>query len=219
MKTPKQPISSRRHPRLVRLLTWLTGRKPDNTRKDWKQGDAVCLKRYPAAMWEYAPTGDYFSITIQVVAAPNAIHRGFQRLAFGVRYRLLPNPHNPRRESGESNSRKSMNTQSETTQKSVDVTHLVRPFRLLRKGPKAWQKLPHSMPFGRATLPKLCTITATDRFELTKFERLAMEDANGTAFMLTFLDLPNGPFAPPRYQAWKLAKSSKRRTNAEHKRG
>lgn len=77
--------------RLVRLLTWLTGRKPDNARKDWKQGDAVCLKRYPAAIWEYAPTGDYFSITIQVVAAPNVIHRILQRIAFGVRYRLLPN--------------------------------------------------------------------------------------------------------------------------------
>jgi hypothetical protein len=79
------------HPRLVRLLTWLTGRKPDNRREDYKQGGMVCLRKYPAAIWEYAPTGDFYSITVQVVAAPNALHRGLQCLAFGVRYRLLPN--------------------------------------------------------------------------------------------------------------------------------
>lgn len=71
------------------------------------------------------------------------------------------------------------------------------------------------MPFGRVTLPKLCTVDATDRFELAKFERLAMEDATGTPFMITFFDLPHGPYAPPRYQAWKLAGSSKCRTNAK----
>ena len=79
------------HPRLVRLLTWLTGRKLGNTREDYKQGGIVCLRQYPAVIWEYAPTGDFYSLTIQVVAAPNALHRGLQRLAFGVRYRLLPN--------------------------------------------------------------------------------------------------------------------------------
>jgi hypothetical protein len=87
----KQVTSSHREERLVRLLTWLTGRKPRNTRKDWKQGDAIFLKRYPAAIWEYAPTGDFFSLKIHVVASPNVIHRGLQRVAFGVRYRLLPN--------------------------------------------------------------------------------------------------------------------------------
>lgn len=85
----------------------------------------------------------------------------------------------------------------------------------MRKGRKAWEKLPHHMPFGRATLPKLCTVQAEERFELTSYERLAMEDANGTPFTLTFLDLPHGPYAPPRYQAWRLAGPSKCRTNAE----
>lgn len=90
-KLGKQQTSSHREERLVRLLTWLTGRKPRNTSKDWKKGDVIFLKRYPAAIWEYAPTGDFFSLNIHVVAAPNVIHRGLQRVAFGVRYRLLPN--------------------------------------------------------------------------------------------------------------------------------
>lgn len=83
------------HPRLVRLLTWLTGMSMGNTREDYKQGGMVFLRRYPAVIWEYAPTGDFYSLTIQVVAAPNALHRGIQRLAFGVRYRMLPNDQSP----------------------------------------------------------------------------------------------------------------------------
>ena len=85
------PTDTGRMQAMLRLFTWITGRKPGNTRKDWKQGDAICLKLYPAAIWEFAPTGDFYSLTITVFAAPNVLHRGLQRLAFGVRHRLLPN--------------------------------------------------------------------------------------------------------------------------------
>jgi hypothetical protein len=88
---PDGQLGSDCQERLVRLLTWLTGRKMSNTKKDYKQNEMVCLRKYPAAIWEYAPTGDFYSLTIKVVAAPNALHRGLQRLAFGVRYRPLPN--------------------------------------------------------------------------------------------------------------------------------
>ena len=96
-----------------------------------------------------------------------------------------------------------------------DTVTLTRPFRLLRKGAKSWEKLPHTMPFGRETLPKLCIVHATSQFELSSYERLAMEDAKGTPFMLTFLDLQNGPYSPPRYQAWRLA--SKRKTTRRNR--
>jgi len=37
--------------------------------------------------WDFAPTGDYQTLTIKVKKAPNLIHRVLQYLFFGFKYR------------------------------------------------------------------------------------------------------------------------------------
>ena len=45
--------------------------------------------RFPEPKWDYAPTGDFYSLTIKVYSAPNAFHRFMQTLLFGVKYRKI----------------------------------------------------------------------------------------------------------------------------------
>jgi len=72
---------------LKAVIIWITG-KDLFAPKGHKTGDIV-FRVYPAHLFEYAPTGDYFSLTISISSAPNALHRAMQRIAFGFKYRMI----------------------------------------------------------------------------------------------------------------------------------
>ena len=72
-----------------KTIIWITGKdllKP----KSKKVGEGEITIRGPdPAIFEYAPAGDYFSITFNITVAPNFIHRFLQRVCFGVKYRMI----------------------------------------------------------------------------------------------------------------------------------
>jgi len=42
----------------------------------------------PELLWSFAPTGDYYSFTLNIMSAPNILHRIMQRVFFGIKYKL-----------------------------------------------------------------------------------------------------------------------------------
>lgn len=89
MNTEKNAKSGSLEP-MVRLLVWIIGFRPGNRRRDERHG-VMRLQQWPEALWEYAPTGDFWSLTVSVAKVPCFPQRWMQRIAFGVRYRMLPN--------------------------------------------------------------------------------------------------------------------------------
>ncbi len=52
-------------------------------------GPTFTFSHPPKPKWEMAPTGDFFTLTIQMHAAPNGFHRLMQLLILGVKYRRI----------------------------------------------------------------------------------------------------------------------------------
>ena len=75
--------------KIKRIVIWIVG-KDLFAQKSRQVGD-IHLHVSKPPRFEYAPTGDYYSITICINAAPNFIHRGLQILCFGVKYRMIDN--------------------------------------------------------------------------------------------------------------------------------
>ncbi len=65
------------------LVMWLTG---ITIEKKTNLPDSFYTCK--ATGWQYAPTGDWYSMTVYINKAPNLAHRFMQRLLFGVKYRM-----------------------------------------------------------------------------------------------------------------------------------
>jgi len=44
---------------------------------------------YPKYLWEFAPCGDFYSLTVMLNKAPCFLHRWLQRLLLGMKYRRV----------------------------------------------------------------------------------------------------------------------------------
>jgi len=67
------------------FIAFITGNAPTD---DSRVGnDGVTIRNYDNYYWDFAPTGDYQTLTIKVKKAPNLIHRALQYLFFGFKYR------------------------------------------------------------------------------------------------------------------------------------
>lgn len=70
-----------------RVIIWVTGR--DLLAPKSRQVGGVRLTVTKGLIFEYAPTGDWFSLTLGISAGPNILHRVMQRLVIGVKYRMI----------------------------------------------------------------------------------------------------------------------------------
>lgn len=72
---------------MKRFITWVLGRDLFTAKSRRVGGMQLRVSNPP--IFEYAPTGDWFSLTLHIYVAPNVIHRAMQRAAFGIKYRML----------------------------------------------------------------------------------------------------------------------------------
>ena len=88
------PIKTKRSRVFVILFGFLPGNTPGSIRLaiTAKKTYGGALRVYPVPLWRIAPTGDFFTMTLETHRAPNLIHRMMQRLILGVRFKLIPNP-------------------------------------------------------------------------------------------------------------------------------
>ena len=71
---------------LERIVRFILG-----TSRKWPVQPGQITFRQTLADWEFAPTGDYFTMTIAATKVPNFVHRFLQRFILGIRYRMKPN--------------------------------------------------------------------------------------------------------------------------------
>jgi len=70
-----------------KLRLWLFGKAikinvPEN--KD----NIITIAPEIQMFWFFAPTGDFYALSITITSAPNIIHRIMQRVCFGMKYRM-----------------------------------------------------------------------------------------------------------------------------------
>ena len=71
-----------------RAVIYVTGR--DLLKKKVKDIPGVITFRgNPECIFKFSPCGDLFSLTINISAAPNILHRIMQRACFGMKYKML----------------------------------------------------------------------------------------------------------------------------------
>lgn len=80
------------------LAQWLLGKSPKkkpepiltNTGSSFLATPILSINEssYIVA-WEYAPTGDFYTMTIRANKVPNILHRNIQRMVMGVKYRRV----------------------------------------------------------------------------------------------------------------------------------
>jgi hypothetical protein len=76
---------------LGEFFLWLLGRElpyPNSPHSVEIHG-GIIFSPYKTALWQCAPTGDYYAFTLQAPTAPNVIHRAMQRFILGIKYRRI----------------------------------------------------------------------------------------------------------------------------------
>ena len=86
MKNDNTPPGAGSSDLLERIVVWLLGYRPGNTRSDKKHGP-MTIRTWPEPIWDCAPCGDFYSVTYSIARAPFFLHRWAQTVILGVSYR------------------------------------------------------------------------------------------------------------------------------------
>jgi len=75
----------------VILFGFLPGNTPESIRREKSFANTYggAFKVFPVPIWRIAPTGDFWTMTLETHRAPNLIHRMMQRLILGVKFKLI----------------------------------------------------------------------------------------------------------------------------------
>lgn len=85
------PIKTKRARAFVILFGFLPGNTPGAIRRAKAAAKTYggVFQVYPVPLWRIAPTGDFFTMTLETHRAPNLLHRKLQRLILGVKFKLI----------------------------------------------------------------------------------------------------------------------------------
>lgn len=85
------PIKTKRARAFVILFGFLPGNTLEAIRRDkaLAKSNGNAFQAYPVPLWKIAPTGDFWTMTLESHCAPNIIHRILQRLILGVKFKLI----------------------------------------------------------------------------------------------------------------------------------